>query len=89
MGRHSMDYRPEAETEAVAEGNVDNVGVEASISPPDGPVDPGVPGAPEAPSPDGPSTVPATEPPPLAPDETGDGSIPVPGRWRASGAEVL
>jgi hypothetical protein len=52
MGRHSMNYQPEAI-------QPDPIQPEASIAPPGDPIDPGVPGAPQAPSPDGPSTVPA------------------------------
>jgi hypothetical protein len=79
MGRHSMDYRPEAETAAAPE---------YSIAPPGGPIDPGVPGAPDAPGPEAPSTVPV-EPPPVAPDEPDDGSVPSHGGWHSAGTDVL
>lgn len=94
MGRHSIDYQPES-------GDITTPSSEpwtpaASIAPPGGPVDPGVPGAPDAPSgpdapdaPDAPSTVPPTEPPPLAPEQPDDGSMPTPGHWHAAGEQVL
>lgn len=90
MGRHSIDYQPE-------QGDIATPSSEpwtpaASIAPPGGPVDPGVPGAPDAPSgpdaPDAPSTVPPTEPPPLAPEQPDDGSMPTPGHWHAAGEQV-
>lgn len=80
MGRHSMDYRPDSSEVAAPE---------YSIAPPGGPIDPGVPGAPDAPGgPEAPSTVPV-EPPPLAPEEPGDGSGPAHGGWQVGGPEFI
>jgi hypothetical protein len=74
-----MDYQPET-------GDVAAPGF--SIAPPGGPIDPGVPGAPDAPGPEAPSTVPV-EPPPVAPEQPDDGSVPFHGGWHAAGSEVL
>lgn len=82
MGRHSMDYRPESDTTSP----------QYSIAPPGGPIDPGVPGAPDAPGapgPEAPSTVPPVEPPPFAPEEVGDGSVPTPSGWQDGGPDFL
>lgn len=95
MGRHSMNYQPEAGLDS--RGSV----AEGSIAPPGDPIDPGVPGSPDAPNgppaPDNPSfpepspgspEVTPSEPPPYAPDEAGDGSVPVPS-WHSAGDQVL
>ena len=81
MGRHSIDYHPET-------GELTPAAPETSIAPPGGPIDPGVPGAPDAPGPEAPSTVPV-EPPPLAPEEFGDGSVTVPEGWQVGGPEFI
>jgi hypothetical protein len=95
VGRHSMNDAPDVQADSV------NPLAEGSIAPPGDPIDPGVPGSPDAPSgptaPDTPSfpepspgspEITPSEPPPYAPDESGDGSVPVPS-WHSAGDQVL